>query len=128
MAEPRHTVELTGNFLVCLDSIADFLEGADAGFAYDDLLARLRAELIPNLSRFPGMGRRYLDSPPRSVEGLGLLAALPPGAADALRLTLLGDYLVLYVTDARKRTVTLLSIRHHRQLSFDFGRMWGDDI
>ena len=127
MAEPRYTVELTGHFLACLDSIADFLEEADAGFAYDDLLARLRADLIPNLSRFPAMGRRYLDSPPRSVEGLGLLATLPPGAADALRLVLLGDYLVLYVTDARKRSVTLLSIRHHRQLSFDFARMWGRD-
>lgn len=127
MAEPRYTVELTGHFLACLDSIADFLEEADAGFAYDDLLARLRADLIPNLSRFPAMGRRYLDSPPRSVEGLGLLATLPPGAADALRLVLLGDYLVLYVADARARTVTLLSIRHHRQLSFDFDRMWGRD-
>lgn len=125
MAELRYTVELASNFLACLDSIADFLEEVDAGFAYDDLLARLRSELIPNLSRFPGMGRRYLDSPPRSVEGLGLLATLPPGAADELRLVLLGDYLVLYVTDARKQTVSLLSIRHHRQLSFDFGRMWG---
>jgi plasmid stabilization system protein ParE len=127
VAETRHSVELTGNFLACLDSIAEFLEEADAGVAYDDMLARPRAELIPNLSRFPGMGRRYLDSPPHSVEGLGLLATLPPGAADALRLILLGDYLVLYVTDARKRNVTLLSIRHHRQLSFDFGRMWGHD-
>lgn len=127
MAEPRYAVELTGNFLACLDSIAEFLAEADAGSAYDDLLARLRTDLIPNLSRFPDMGRRYLDSPPRSVEGLGLLATLPSGTVDALRLVLLGDYLVLYVTDARKRSVTLLSIRHHRQLSFDFARMWGDN-
>jgi plasmid stabilization system protein ParE len=127
VAEPRYTVELTRHFLACLDSIAEFLEEADAGVAYDDLLVRLRAELIPYLGRFPGMGRRYLDSPPRSVEGLGLLATLPPGAADALRLIVLGDYLVLYVMDARKQSVSLLSIRHHRQLSFDFGRMWGSD-
>lgn len=127
MAEPRYTVELTGNFLACLDAITDFLAEADAGFAYDALLARLHTELIPNLSRFPAMGRRYLDSPPRSVEGLGLLATLPPGAANALRLILLGDYLVPYVSDERERTITLLSIRHHRQLSFDFDRMWGRD-
>ena len=127
MAEPRYTVELIGHFLACLDSVADYLEEAEAGFAYDDLLARLRAELIPNLSRFHGMGRRYLDTPPRSVEGLGLLATLPPVAADRLRLILLGDYLVLYVVDDGTRTVTLLSIRHHRQLSFDFARMWGDE-
>lgn len=67
------------------------------------------------------------DTPPRSVEGLGLLATLPPGIADRLRLILLGDYLVLYVVDDRKRTVTLLSIRHHRQVSFDFARMWGGE-
>jgi hypothetical protein len=119
-------VRLAAHFLAGLDSIDSFLQEADAGFAYDDLLAQLRAELIPNLSRFPGMGGRYLDSPPRSVEGLDLLATLPPGAADHLRLILLGDYLVLYVADDHTRTVTLLSIRHHRQLSFDFVRMWGD--
>ena len=126
MADTRYTVRLAANFLASLDSIDRFLQEANAGFAYDDLLAQLRAELIPNLSRFPGMGRRYLDSPPRSVEGLDLLATLPPGAADHLRLILQGDYLVLYVADDHTRTVTLLSIRHHRQLSFDFVRMWGD--
>lgn len=127
MADTRYTVRLAANFLAGLDSIDSFLQEANAGFAYDDLLGQLRAELIPNLSRFPNMGRRYLDSPPRSVEGLGLLATLTPGAADRLRLILLGDYLVLYVADDRKRTVTLLSIRHHRQLSFDFVRMWGNE-
>ena len=126
MADTRYSVRLAAHFLAGLDSINRFLLEANAGFAYDDLLAQLRAELIPNLSRFPGMGRRYLDSPPRSVEGLDLLATLPPGAADHLRLILQGDYLVLYVADDHTRTVTLLSIRHHRQLSFDFVRMWGD--
>lgn len=126
MADTRYSVRLAANFLAGLDSTNRFLLEANAGFAYDDLLAQLRAELIPNLSRFPGMGRRYLDSPPRSVEGLDLLATLPPGAADHLRLILQGDYLVLYVADDHTRTVTLLSIRHHRQLSFDFVRMWGD--
>ncbi len=123
MAEPRHKVELAGHFLACLESIGDFLEEAEARFACYTLLAQLRAELIPNLSRFPGMGRRYLDTPPCSVEGLTLLAALPPGTADKLRVILPGAYLVLYVVETSRRTVTLLSIRHHRQLSFDFSRM-----
>lgn len=127
MAERPHAVELAASFLTCLESIEIFLAEADAAPAYDELLAMLRAEVIPNLRRFPQMGRPYLEQPPRSVEALALLAALPPGAAGALRLILVGDYLVLYVMDAHKRTVTLLSIRHHRQLSFDFGRMWGSD-
>lgn len=50
------------------------------------------------------------------------LAALPPGAADALRVYLLGDYLLLYTLTGS--TVYLLSIRNHRQLSFAFAKLW----
>ena len=35
-----------------------------------------------------------------------------------------GDYLILYAEENKSSTVYLLSIRHHRQLSFDFARMW----
>jgi len=122
MAEQRLRVELTASFLQRLASIEAFLSEVDAAFAYDDLLAGLRNTVVPNLSRFPRMGRRYLDQPPQSAEALAQLAQLAPGAADALRIYLHSDYLILYtVTDT---TVYLLSIRHHRQLSFDFPRLW----
>lgn len=91
---------------------------ADAAFAYDDLLAGLRATVVPNLVRFPLMGRRYLEHPPQSVEALEQLAKLPAGAADGLRVLLHSDYLMLYSVVGG--VVYLLSIRHHRQLSFDF--------
>lgn len=55
---------------------------------------------------------------------LVLLATLSPGAADPLWPILLGDGLVLYVVDDCKRTVTLRSICHPRQLSFDLVRRW----
>lgn len=124
MAEHLHAVELAASFLACLESIETFLTEAEATHAYDDLLTMLRAEAIPNLRRFPHMGRRYLDQPPRSVEALAMLATLPPGAADSLRVYLAGDYLILYVVDKASSTTTLLSIRHHRQLSFDFQKIW----
>lgn len=124
MAEGVYRVELTASFLARLDAIDAFLTEADAGFAFDDLLAELRATVIPNLARFPRMGRRFLDHPPQSAEALAQLAALPPGAAGALREYLHGDYLVLYAAMDGDATVYLLSIRHHRQLSFDFGRLW----
>jgi hypothetical protein len=124
VAERLHAVELAASFLACLESIETFLTEADAAHAYDDLLTLLRAEVIPNLRRFPQMGRRYLDQPPRSVEALAMLATLPPGAADSLRVYLAGDYLILYVLDKIGSVTTLLSIRHHRQLSFDFARIW----
>jgi hypothetical protein len=123
-----YRVELTASFLERLDTIEAFLVEADAGFAFDELLAELRATVIPNLRRFPRMGRRYLAKPPQSAEALAQLAALPPGAPDALREYLHGDYLMLYtVVDASpgaNACVYLLSIRHHRQLSFDFARLW----
>ena len=132
MADPLSRVELTACFLERLDVIEAFLLEADAGPAFDDLLAELRATVIPNLRRFPRIGRRYLANPPQSAEALAQLAAMAAqfsaGAPDALREYLHGDYLMLYtVVDASRGTQTcvyVLSIRHHRQLSFDFARLW----
>lgn len=122
MAEPRIQVELTASFIERLESIETFLAEADALRAYDKLLDELRRTVIPNLRRFPRLGRRYLDQPPQSAEAMMQLAALPAGAADALREYLHGDYLVLYTLIGS--TAYLLSIRHHRQLSFAFAKLW----
>jgi plasmid stabilization system protein ParE len=124
VAEPRIQVELTASFIERLQSIETFLADADAPEAYDQLLDGLRGTVIPNLRRFPRIGRRYLDRPPQSAEALAQLRALPAGAADALREYLHGDYLMLYASTGS--TVYLLSIRHHRQLSFAFARLWND--
>jgi len=128
VADTSYRVELTASFLERLDAVEAFLVEADAGLAFDDLLAELRAAVIPNLRRFPRIGRRYLANPPQSAEALAQLAVLPAGAPDALREYLHGDYLMLYtVVDASteaKSSMYLLSIRHHRQLSFDFARLW----
>lgn len=124
MAEHLFRVELTASFLEGLDVVEAFLLEAEAGFAFDALLAELRATVIPNLSCFPRIGRRYLDNPPQSAEALSQLAALPAGAAHSLREYLHGDYLMLYTASETDATVYLLSIRHQRQLSFDFSRLW----
>ena len=115
-------VELTTSFLERLQSIEAFLTEAGATPSYDKLLGGLRSKVIPNLSRFPRMGRRYLDQPPQSAEALVQLTALPLGAADALRQLLHGDYLILYTVPENKKIVYLLSIRHHRQLAFKFAQ------
>ena len=124
MAETLHRVELTDSFLERLEAIEALLIEADADAAFDDLLAQLRSTVIPNLARFPRIGRRYLDNPPQSAEALSLLGALPSGAPDSLREYLHGDYLMLYAVADDAATVYLLTIRHHRQLSFDFARLW----
>ena len=71
------------------------LPDADAGLAFDMLLAELRASVIRNLSHFPRIGGRYLANPPQSAEALAQLAALPPGTGQALRDDLHGDDLML---------------------------------
>ena len=124
MADALYRVELTASFLERLEAIEVFLVEADAGFAFDALVTELRATVIPNLRRFPRIGRRYLANPPQSAEALAQLAALPAGAPDALREYLHGDYLMLYAATEADATVYLLSIRHHRQLSFDFAKLW----
>lgn len=124
MAEPVVRVELTASFLERLAAIESFLIEADAGAADDRLLDELRATVIPNLRRFPHIGRRYLDQPPQSAEALAQLAALPAGAADRLREYLHGDYLILYTVATPGHLVHLLSIRHHRELSFQFSQLW----
>ncbi len=122
MAESRIQVDLTASFIERLESIETFLAEADAPQAYDKLLDEQRRTVIPNLRRFPRIGRRYLDQPPQSAEAMTQLAALPSGAADALREYLHDDYLILYTLTGS--TVFLLSIRHHRQLSFAFAKLW----
>lgn len=124
MAEPVVRVELAASFLERLAAIESFLTGADAAAVYDRLLDELRTTVIPNLRRFPRIGRRYLDQPPQSAEALAQLAALPPGAADRLREYLHGDYLILYTVATPGQLAQLLSIRHHRELSFQFSRLW----
>lgn len=124
MAEPVVRVQLTASFLERLAAIESFLTEADAGAAYDRLLDELRTTVIPNLRRFPRIGRRYLDQPPQSAEALAQLSALPAGAADRLREYLHGDYLILYTVATPGHLVHLLSIRHHRELSFQFSRLW----
>lgn len=124
MAEPLVRVELTATFLERLAVIESFLTDANAAPAYDTLLGELRTAVIPNLRRFPRIGRRYVDHPPQSAEALAQLAALPAGAADRLREYLHGDYLIVYAVSAPGHVVHLLTIRHHRELSVQFSRLW----
>ena len=85
--------------------------------------------MIPNLERFPHMGRPFLGGSAGSVEtthsSLALRARLLALTTDpdALREYILADYLLLYARIAG--TLYLLAIKHQRQLSFDFESHWG---
>jgi plasmid stabilization system protein ParE len=125
----RRSVRLTANFERNLADIERFLDEADASRAYDALLDELLATVIPNLERFPDIGRPFLANAARSVEttnALEVLRAKLSGLApdpEALREYIFDHFLVLYAqVDAN---LYLLAIRHHRQVSFDFQSHWG---
>ena len=117
------TVKLTANFERNLEAIALFLAEAYAPQVYDRLLDELADTLIPNLERFPAMGRPFLERPVCSVEVANALARLTQKLHDGeLREYLFVDYLVLYAQFGE--VIHLLAIKHHRQLSFDFQSLW----
>ena len=121
------SVKLSANFERTLDAVEDFLLEAGVPQAFDALIDELTGTVIPNLERFPSIGRPFIERPLFSVEtsnGVdGLRQKLAAIAQDGdLREYVLTHYLVLYARfDA---TIYLLSIRHHRQLSFDFESLW----
>jgi len=121
-------VKLTANFERNLEDIEHFLTEAETPQAYDALLDELLGTVISNLERFPDMGRQFLSRTPRSVETTNALdslrAKLLALTSDpaALREYILADYLLLYAQIGG--ILYLLSIRHHRQLSFDFESHW----
>ncbi len=123
------TVKLTANFERNLDEIEQFLVDVGAPQAFDALLDELAETLIPNLERFPTMGRSFLNHAIRSVEASNGIDSVQGklrniGENVEIREYVLQHYLVLYASDGA--LIHLLSIRHHKQLSFDFKRLWSD--
>lgn len=122
-------VKLTANFERNLQEIDEFLTAAQAPSAFDSLLDELTDTVIPNLERFLGLGRLFLERSARSVESANGAARLTQQlgsiATDGeLREYVMAHYLVLYAWI--NGVVYLLSIRHQRQLSFDFQALWPD--
>lgn len=118
------SVRLTANFEANLESVRAFLVELEAPHEIDRSAEYLFEEIIPNLERFPLLGREFLAREPQSVKGQMKLqrveAALRRGME--LREYIAGNYLVLYALF--EETVFLLSIKHHRQLSFDLRTFW----
>lgn len=118
-----HTVLLTAHFERNLQSLETFLVEADAAHAFDALLNALTETVIPNLERFPGMGRLFLEQPVHSVELAHRIEKLAKQLASLsqdgeLREYVMAHYLLLYA--CIDGMIYLLCIRHHRQQSFDF--------
>lgn len=121
----RHRVRITRNFDKNLADIRQFLDGLEAPREFQSLLEQLFETVIPNLERFPEMGVDFMAKLPQSTEGLMRLETLKQrlGKNTSLRAYISGDYLMLYALCGDN--IYLLSIKHHRQLSFDLKEHWG---
>lgn len=120
----RRTVRITRNFAKNLDDIRRFLEEQQVPQEFQSVLERVFETVIPNLERFPEMGVDFLAKVPQSTEGRMRLEQLKRrlGTKTSVREYISGDYLLLYAS--RGNNVYLLSIKHHRQLSFDLKGHW----
>ena len=113
----------TENFAANLDSVRLFLE-PEGRPAFRRLVSRLFDDIVPMLCRFPQSGRPFLAHAVRSIEAQALVERLKAvlRKGDDLREFIVDDYIILYLV--RRNRVYFLAIKHHRQLSFDFRRLW----
>lgn len=117
-------VKVTANFERNLASIRDFLVSVEAAPAFAALIEDLNDRVIPAMERFPDIGADFAARAPLSREGQVLfdrMVALAGPDAE-VRQWIEGDYVILYLV--RGDSIFLLAIKHHRQLSFDFGGHW----
>jgi|OpeIllAssembly_1097287.scaffolds.fasta_scaffold105670_1 plasmid stabilization system protein ParE len=123
MAGKRLTPVFTQNFAETLDAIRTFL-GDDGRQAFDRLVDRLLDDVVPTVCRFPSAGRSFLAQPVGSLEARSAVRRLKRSLQphDEVREFIFDDYLLLYLV--RGTRVFFLSVKHHRQLSFDLSRFW----
>jgi plasmid stabilization system protein ParE len=113
----------TENFSTNLTDIETFL-GEEGWQFFHRFFEHLVGDIVPMLCRFPQSGRSFLDRSIRSTKALQLVDSLKGylKEEDDLRELIVDDYLILYVV--RGDRVVFLSVKHHRQLSFDLKRFW----
>jgi plasmid stabilization system protein ParE len=125
MAVSRVKAVFTENFSSNLADIQAFLAG-EGSRVFDRLFQHLVDDVVPMLCRFPRSGRSFLGRSVHSNEALAMVQKLKERLRDDddLRELIADEYLVLYLVRAKQ--VVFLSIRHHRQLTFDLKSFWRD--
>lgn len=113
----------TRNFSANLDEIEAFL-GAEAASPFAQLFERLVTGVVPQVCRFPLSGRSFLERSILSTQAHALVERLKERLreGDDIRELIVDDYVVLYLV--RGKDVVFLSIKHHRQLSYDLKAFW----
>jgi len=126
-------IRYTANFETNLQSIEAFWIETEFPQGYDKLLDELLDTVVTNLERHPRMGRSFMNRQPDSIEAQKLHEKLQAKMAAHdkpadMREYVMTAYLVLYAileaTADKPSAIYLMSIKHQKQLSFDFERLW----
>lgn len=124
----KSVVKFTDNFERNLEEIECFLADAEQSNTFDRLLDELLEVAIPNLEKYPEIGLAFLQRPARSVEVINALATVTAKLSilsaepNMIREYMLKHCILLYAIIGD--SIVLLTIRHHRQLTFNLEAYW----
>ena len=85
---------------------------------------QLVADVVPHACSFPLSGRSFLERSIQTTQSQTLASKLKQklDEVEDIRELIVDDYLVLYLV--RGADIVFLSIKHHRQLSYDVKTFW----
>ena len=113
----------TENFSTNLGDIETFLGAEGAGY-FAKFFNRLTDEIVSQVCRFPRSGRSFLERSINTTQAERLAQRLRRRLqkGEDIRELIVDDFLILYLV--REELIVFLSIKHHRQLSYDLKTFW----
>ncbi|MDR5770951.1 MULTISPECIES: type II toxin-antitoxin system RelE/ParE family toxin [unclassified Caballeronia] len=126
----RATLRTSKKFLLRLADIERYWGRVDQPQSYERMLEVLESKVMPLLRRFPAIGRPFLNTDPDTYQAILACEELIEETEEAkkraeLREHVFEDYVLLYLLIGD--TVLLASIRHTKEVSFDFDHIWGPE-
>lgn len=120
-------VKVAANFKSNLSEIESFYRRREEIDLFDLFLDELSGTIIPHLERFPSIGRAFSDHALQSAEAASRVDQLIQklskfGEPLEIREYISRSHVILYALAPKH--IYLLSVRHQRQVSFDFDAMW----
>ncbi|KIG04218.1 type II toxin-antitoxin system RelE/ParE family toxin [Caballeronia concitans] len=129
-APKRAVIRISRQFEARIADIERYWQRLDQPRSFERMVEAFETKAEPLLERFPAIGRLFLNTVPDTYVALldcEELIQETEGAKERaeLREFVFDDYVLLYLLVGD--TVLLASIRHCKELSFDFDQIWGPE-
>ncbi|GAB5100594.1 MULTISPECIES: hypothetical protein [unclassified Caballeronia] len=126
----RATVRISSKFKTRIADIERYWIRLDLPESFERMFEALETKAKPLLERFPAIGRVFLNTDPDTYQAILACEELIEETEEAkkraeLREHVFEDYVLLYLLIGD--TVLLTSIRHTKEVSFDFDHIWGPE-